>query len=142
MLPGSKEAWRLLKWNLSLQEAGSCSPLPLYCKFVFRRQVELCLPLSDGTARRFGPRTLLLYCRPVGFEVDPIAVGAVPSDPFPVTRLLVKDCMAPLNAVPLKAISLLESRMIGDPPAPFWIPVPLLLVTLLLRFTSGDAPCA
>jgi hypothetical protein len=38
-------------------------------------------------------------------------------------------------AVPLKAISLLESRIVTVPP-PFWIPVPLLVITLSLTFTS------
>ena len=46
-----------------------------------------------------------------------MGVGAVPSAPFPWTLLLLNDCVAPLNAVPLKAISLLESRIVTVPPA-------------------------
>jgi hypothetical protein len=57
------------------------------------------------------------YCRPVGFEVEPIGVGAVPSAAFPWILLLLKDCVVPLNAVPLRVISLLDSRMIGVPKA-------------------------
>src|SRR5262249_14491837 len=78
------------------------------------------------------------YCRPVGFEVEPMGVGAVPSVPLPWMRLLVKDWVAPLIAVPFKVMSLLASRMVTVPPA-FCTPVPLLWITLLLTFTSVGA---
>ena len=79
-------------------------------------------PAADHRPRQ-SCREILLprYCWPVGFEVAPIGVGAVPAAPLPAILLLVKDCVAPLIAVVLKEISLLDSRMVVVPP-PFWTP--------------------
>src|SRR5262249_42177743 len=73
-----------------------------------------------------------------GLEVEPIGVGAVPAEVFPMILLLVKDCVAPLIPVPLKEMSLLDRRMVTVPPA-FCTPMPLLLLTLLLTFNSVAA---
>src|SRR5436189_5014276 len=66
-----------------------------------------------------------------------MGVGAVPAAVLPEMRLLPKEDVAPVMAVPLKAMSVLEIRTVVVPPA-FWMPVPLLLITLLLMLSSVE----
>ena len=85
--------------------AGSCEPA-LVGRCIVSRQA------TRETAAQFG----LCYCWPVGLEPAPIGLGAVPAAPFPAILLLVKECVAPVIPVVLKAISLLDSRMVAVPP--------------------------
>jgi hypothetical protein len=66
-----------------------------------------------------------------------IGVGAVPGVPLPEILLLVKDWVAPVMPVPLKATSVLEITVV---PALASMPMPPLLLTTLCQHSLVRRP--